>query len=294
MAVGDLYRIEYREQNRIKKYYLIREICTDNRKFTASHLITAGTPPTKTESNRCASLYGSDLELKCVAKAAKFRVERFIYDQYDDTDAAYEIEQNRLLLERKAELSGTPSSAEYISTCHGVSLSPDEVKKLFSTGAIPRGMTLDEVNIVQNLNNAVKSRKRKPLSTASLYKLHTELSRNLDAAPLSPDYEPKITQLLQKFYEQIKERYYPFEQCLLLYQTLQELLPEEQRFVDEVYARMLENYGYRILPSQARSWEETVSFVREENPLLQFDVRHLNEMKFKVKTGGKQKHLDFF
>ena len=294
MAVGDLYRIEYREQNRIRKYYLIREICTDNRKFTASHLITAGTPPTKTETNRCAAHYGSDLELKCVAKAAKYRAERFLYEEYDDTDAVYEIEQYRLLRERKEELSGSSSVSEYLASCDGVSISADDVKRLFSAGTIPRGMTLDEVNIVQNLSNAVSLRDGRPLTAAKCMKIHRELSRNLKINPLSPDVESKIAHRLKEFYAQIKERYYPFEQCLLLYRGLQELLPEETRFADEIYARLLNAYGYRILPCQARTWEDTVSFVREENPLLQFDIRHLNEMKFKVKSGGKQKQLDFF
>ncbi|HJJ47189.1 MAG TPA: hypothetical protein O0X32_02935 [Methanocorpusculum sp.] len=294
MAAGDLYRIEYREQNQNRKYYLIREICTDNRKFTASHLITAGTPPTKTEVKRCASHYGSDLELKCVAKAAKFRTGRYLYDRYDDADAVYEIEQYRLLWEWKSKLTGNNSIAEYISTCHGVSLSPDDVKRLLFTGIIPRGMTLAEVNIVQNLNNAVCFRDRKPLSAAKIYKVHKELSRNLSTSPLSPEFEPKIARRLKEFYAQIKDRYYPFEQCLLFYLDLQDLLPNESRLVDEIYARLLKNYGYNLLPSRARTWEETILFVHEENPILQFDIRRLNEMKFKVISGGKQKQLDLF
>ena len=83
-TAGDFYRIEFRIQNSVQKYYLIREIFSDAKKFSASRLITSGTPPTRTEVNRCASLYGFELELKCIAKAAKYRAEAKMRDTGHD------------------------------------------------------------------------------------------------------------------------------------------------------------------------------------------------------------------
>ncbi|HJJ54968.1 MAG TPA: hypothetical protein O0X50_02660, partial [Methanocorpusculum sp.] len=104
MTSSDLFRVEYREQNSVPKYYLVREIFSDSRKFSASRLITSGTPPAKAQISRCAALYGFDLELKCIAKAVKYRIEYFRYDLTDGGDALIELERYRLLQARKASL----------------------------------------------------------------------------------------------------------------------------------------------------------------------------------------------
>jgi hypothetical protein len=114
MTAGDFYRIEFRIQNSVRKYYLIREIFTDSKKFSASRLITSGTPPTRRETDRCASLFGFDLELKCIAKAAKYRAESFRFEEEIDTDAVFEIERYRLLTARKQTV------AFYLEYCIGV------------------------------------------------------------------------------------------------------------------------------------------------------------------------------
>lgn len=290
MAVGDLYRIDTREQNSVRKFYLIREICTDNRKFTASRLITSGTPPTRTEINRCASHYGFDLELKCVLKAAKFRVGHFRYDQYDDTDAFTAIEEYRLLQNRKELLTGENRIYEYIALSTGRTV--EEISRLFETGFIPRGIDLPGLNTVQNLYQVVKSRDRRPVTPQKIRRISAELTRFLEKDPV--ELPRDIPNLLKGFYARIKDGFHPFEQCLLLYQDLKTVLPEEPVLTNELYANLLENYGYPFLPADAASWEETVSFVKDQNPLLEFDIRHLNETKFKVRAGGKQKQLDLF
>jgi len=290
MAVGDLYRIEAREQNSTRKYYLIREICTDNRKFTASRLITSGTPPTRTEINRCASHYGFDLELKCVMKAVKFRVGHFHYDQYEDTDAFTAIEEYRLLQNRKQLLNGEDRITEYVALTIGRTV--EETGRLFGTGYIPRGMDLNSINIAQNLYHVVLSRDKKPMTPQKIRRIHMELNQFINEKPL--DLPREIPVLLKGFYGRIKEGFHPFEQCLLLYQDLMKVMPEEHILTSEIYANLLENYGYPFLPDEAFSWESTLSFVKENNPLLEFDIRHLNETKFKIRAGGQQKQLDFF
>jgi len=290
MASGDFYRVESRNQNSVPKYYLVREICTDNRKFTASHLITAGTPPTRTEVNRCASHYGFDLELKCIAKAAKYRVEHFHYDQYNDTDAFLAIEEYRLLQNRKQLLQNETRTAEYVAYTCG--RTKEEMEKMFTSGTIPRGMTLPQINTAQNLFFAVNSRNKKPMTPKKIENISEELSRFSGRKELVlPD---ELSALIKEFYSRIKEKFHPFEQCLLFHQDLEELLPNEHVLTNEIYANLLENYGYPFLPGEACSWESTITCVKEQNPLLEFDIRHLNETKFKVRAGGHQKQLDFF
>ncbi len=294
MTAGNFYRIEFRIQNSVQKYYLIREIFSDAKKFSASRLITSGTPPTRTEVNRCASLYGFELELKCIAKAAKYRAESFCYDQYDDTDAVFELERFRLLLARRMQLSTEEYAAAYIASIPEVTFEADEISKMFSTGIIPRGKTLSEVNLVQNLFNAFTMRNGKPLSLSRLCRLHAVLSANRESKPLSPEQKSLLEKRIAEFSKKIKSGFYPFEQCVLLYQDLTELLPEETVFLTEIYASLLAGHGYILFPADAQSFEEAVSFVRSANPGLEREVRRLNEEKFRVKAGGKQKQLDLF
>ena len=294
MTAGDFYRIEFRIQNSVQKYYLIREIFSDAKKFSASRLITSGTPPTRTEINRCASLYGFELELKCIAKAAKYRAEEYKYDQYDDADAVVELERFRLLLARRMQLSPEEYVSAYIASIPEVTFDADEIARMFSAGTIPRGKTLSEVNLVQNLFNAFYQRDGKPVSVSRLYKQHAVLSANLGGKPLSPDLRPALEKRIAEFSRKIKSGFYPFEQCVLLYQDLSELLPEETVFLTEVYASLLAGFGYILFPADAPTFEEAVSFVRFANPGLEREVRRLNEEKFRVKAGGKQKQLELF
>ena len=294
MTAGDFYRIEFRIQNSVQKYYLIREIFSDSRKFSASRLITSGTPPTRTEINRCASLYGFELELKCIAKAAKYRAENFRYDQYDDSDAVFELERFRLLLSRRMQLAPEDYAAAYIASCTGVTFTADEIAKMLNAGVIPRGKTLSEVNLVQNLANAVKMRDGKPISLPRITKLHAILSANLKEEGLALELRAALEKRITEFQEKIKAGFYPFEQCVLFYQDMQDLMADETVFLEEIYASLLAGFGYILFPADAPSFEEAVSFVRSANPGLEREVRRFNEEKFRVKAGGKQKQLELF
>ncbi len=291
MTAGDFYRIEFRIQNRIQKYYLVREIFSDARKFAASRLITSGTPPTRTEINRCASLYGFDLELKCIAKATKYRSEAFRYDTYDDRDAVIELERHRLLTARRMQFMKEEEMASSIAS-YDVGFSADEISQMLSSGKIPAGKTLQSVNRVQNLANAWKMRGRS-LSISHLYKLHAAVTANL-SAPLSPVHRPALEKRLTEFSQKIRAGFYPFEQCVLLYQDLQEMLDSEEFFVNAVYAEALSSFGYKIFPRDAQTYEDAVRFVTSKNPEIEMEVRRLNDEMFKVKTGGKQKKLELY
>ena len=294
MTAGDFYRIEFRIQNSIRKYYLVREIFSDARKFAATHLITSGTPPTRTEIDRCASIYGFELELKCITKAAKYRTARFLFDQTDDTDAVFELERFRLLTARKNQMKPADLFPAHGTSCTDVTFTEEEIAKLFSAGIIPRGKTLSEVNTVQNLKNAWQMRDGKMLTAAKLYKLHAVLSANLNRKPLDESLRPALEKLLKEFSGKIKDGFYPFEQCILLYQDLQHILPDEERFTEEVLCTLLSSFGYQIPAAYAKTFETAVDFAEQENPALEADIRQLNAALFTVKTGGKQKQLDLF
>lgn len=293
MNAGDFYRIEFRMQNNVRKYYLVREIFSDAKKFAASRLITSGTPPTRRETDRCASLYGFDLELKCITKAAKYRAAKFRYDTYDDTDAVLELERFRLLTARKMQMERAPLYPAFIASFADVTFDENEVEKMLSVGTIPRGKTLSEVNLVQNLFNAWNLREAKMPTVSRLYKLSAVLSANRDCKPLSLSLRPALEKCLQNFSGKIKDGFYPFEQCLLLYQDLSDLV-DDPVFAGEVYGSLLSFFGYPFTLEQAQSFASAVSYVEEENPALEYDVRRLNEALFTVKTGGRQKQLELF
>lgn len=298
MTAGDFYRVEFRMQNDVRKYYLVREIFSDAKKFTASRLITSGTPPTKTETNRCASLYGFDLELKCIEKAAKYRASAFRFDTYDDLDAVLDIERYRLLSQRLRKLTAKKNkmsleTASYIASFKDVGFTADEVISLFETGIVPTGKTLFSVNLVQNIANAVLMRETSALTTTRLYKIADTLSMNV-CEPIASKYRPALEKRLHEFSIKIKEGFYPLEQCIFLYHDLQEILPDYPMLTTEVYARQLALFGYNFNPKNSCDLEKAAKFVEVENPKLEREIRKLNETMFVVKTGKKQMRLELF
>ena len=295
MVAGDLFRVEFRVQNGVPKYYLIREIFSDSRKFAASRLITSGTPPAKAQTSRCAALYGFDLELKCITKAAKYRIEHFRYDLIDGGDEVFELERYRLLQTRKAELMTKDHFlTEFIAAAPGVDATPDEILQMFTDGTLPRGSNLQSVNVLQNLHNAIMLREKRPVNAARVARVEKILSANLRASELTETQRTGTDALLSAFYERIRQGFYPFEQCLLVYEGLQTLFPHNPLLTYEIYGELLESFGYRILPTNADSLEHAVSYSRTVIQELEREVRRLNEQKFRVKAGGKQKRLEFF
>lgn len=293
MSTDGLYRIEFRVQNAVKKYYLVREIFSDSRKFAASRLIKSGMAPTRTEINRCASLYGFDLELSCVQKAARFRTEKFTFEEYDDSDAVFEVEKYRCLLARREALAPRSYEAAYIASCKDVTLSAAEIERMFSAGTIPRGKTLAEINLVQNLHNAFRMRNNRPLTVPQVYKIQAVLSANLSEMPLSQSLRRPLEKVLRSFYQNMKQGYHPFEQSVFLARELQALLPDEPLLVGELFARTAARAGYVFFPVPDFSWETAVSYAKGRNLSLELEVRHLNAERFRVRAGGKQKQLEF-
>ncbi len=163
MSANELYRVEVRVQNGLKRYYLVREVNTDAKKFAATRMIKSGSKPTKSEISRCIALYGFDLEIKCMNKVAKFRAGKFSFERYADEDEYFELERFRYLLARRPPGDPEQETAVYISSAArtvDVVFTPAEVSRLFAAGEIPRGKRLSEINIIQNLKNAYQLREK--------------------------------------------------------------------------------------------------------------------------------------
>jgi len=295
MSANELYRVEVRLQNGLKRYYLVREVNTDAKKFAAARMIKSGSKPTKAEITRCIALYGFDLEMKCMNKVAKFRAGKFSFERYADEDEYFELERFRYLLARRPPGDPEQEKAAYISSTALLAdtvFTPAEVTRLFAAGEIPRGKRLSEINIIQNLKNAYQMREKNThLSPRLVYKIRDVITQNLDTAPLSDESKKTLAELIVSFDQKIKEKAHPFEQCLLFYEAFSAAFPEEGLLGAELFSRMTSGFGYCV-PSG--TWAETVSWVKKQNADLELEIRRSFDDLTKGKVGVRQKQLDFF
>ena len=295
MSANELYRVEVRIRNGLKRYYLVREVNTDAKKFAATRVIKSGTKPTKAEMSRTIALFGFDLEMKCMNKVAKFRAGKFTFEQYADEDEYFELERFRYLLARSPPGDPEREAAAYISAAArtaAVDFTPAEVSRLLSSGEIPRGKRLYDVNVVQNLHNAYRLHgKKERLTPKTVYRLQKILYQNIDVAPLSSQSKKDLAVLISSFNRKIKENAHPFEQCFLFYEAFLAQFPEAGLLAFELFSRMTAGFGYRI---PAGGWREMVAWVKNRNADLEFAVRRSFEEMTKGKIGVRQKQLDFF
>ncbi|MDO9522583.1 MAG: hypothetical protein Q7J08_02605 [Methanocorpusculum sp.] len=295
MSANELYRVEVRVQNGLKRYYLVREVNTDAKKFAAARMIKSGSKPTKAEITRCIALYGFDLEMKCMNKVAKFRAGKFSFERYADEDEYFELERFRYLLARRPPGDPAQETAAYISDAARIAdvvVTPAEVSRLFAAGEIPRGKRLSEINIIQNLKNAYQMReKHAHLTPRMVNTIRDVLTQNLDASPLSDESKKILAELIVSFDQKIKEKAHPFEQCFLLYEAFSAAFPEEGLLGAELFSRTTAGFGYRI---PAGTWAETIRWVKKQNADMEIEIRRSFDDLTKGKVGVRQKQLDFF
>ena len=295
MSANELYRVEVRVRNGLKRYYLVREVNTDAKKFAATRIIKSGTKPTKAEISRTIALFGFDLEMKCMNKVAKFRAGKFTFEQYADDNEYYELEKFRYLLARLPPENPELESAAYISAAArtaAVDFTPAEVSRLLSAGEIPRGKRLYDVNVVQNLHNAYRLHgKKERLTPKTVYRLQNILYQNIDAAPLTSQSKKDLAALISSFNQKIKENAHPFEQCFLFYEAFSDHFPEAGLLGFELFSKMTAGFGYRI---PVGSWPEMTAWAKNRNADMEFAVRRSFEEMTKGKIGVRQKQLDFF
>ncbi|HJJ29811.1 MAG TPA: hypothetical protein O0W87_02270 [Methanocorpusculum sp.] len=295
MSANELYRVEIRLQNGINRYYLVRELNTDAKKFAATRMIKSGSKPTKAEINRCIGLYGFDLEMKCQNKVAKFRAGKFSFERYADEDEYYELERFRYLLSQGPPADVESEMAAHIATAAklvDVIVTPTEVSRLFSTGEIPRGKRLSEINILQNLKNAyLLQGKKDRLTVRTVLLLQDVLTQNLGYVSLSAELKKTLEGLIASFDQKIKENAHPFEQCFLFHEAFSLLFPEEVLLGAELFSRLTTGFGYRV---PIGSWNEIIDWVKKQNGILEVEIHRSFADLTKEKVGVRQKQLDFF
>ncbi|HJJ47642.1 MAG TPA: hypothetical protein O0X39_01435 [Methanocorpusculum sp.] len=290
MKPENLYRIEKRLQNGLNNYYIIREICSGGRKFSASHLIRKGTVPSRSEILRCAGMFGFDLEMKCIDKAAMYRAEKLRTDSEADEADLYELERFRLLQMFSDEFIVQREYFDEVADFDEISFTCDELKKMFESGKIPAGKTLSEVTCALNLRDAVLLRKKERVTCAGLKKLYAAIHVHEDKTLSDSDAESLLA-AVSAFYARVRAGYHPLEQAAIFFEEFSGKVPDEKIFGREVFNRLVRPFGYRFA---AGSFNDMVVFAREENVLLELDLRRFISAEFKVHSGARQRQLDFF
>ena len=291
MKPENLYRVEKRLQNGLNTYYIIREIFSGGRKFSASHLIKKGTVPARAEIVRCAGMFGFDLEMKCIDKAAKYRTAHFRTDSEADEADIFELERFRLLTRFSETFITLRDVFDEIAAFDEVMFTRDELKRMFESGKIPAGKTLFDVRLALNLKDAVSLRKKERVNAAALKKLYAQLHLHEEASALSDADLQGVMKGVLAFYARVRAGYHPLEQAAIFYEEFAARLPDEKIFGREIFNRLVLPYGYNLF---AGAWGDMIFTAREQNPLLEMDVRRFLSAEFRVHSGARQRQLDFF
>lgn len=290
MKPEDLYRIEKRLQNGLNTYYIVREIFSDGRKFSASHLIKKGTMPARAEVIRCAGMYGFDLEMKCIDKAAKYRAAHLSTDSEADESDIFELERFRLFTKFSEEYINPREIWDEIAGFDEITFTRDELKRMFESGKIPAGKTLSEVKTALNGKDAVSSRKKERICGASLKKLYALLHAHEEAVLEEADLQA-VMKKISVFYSRVSAGYHPLEQAAMVFEEISSLMPDEKMFVCEIFNRLILAHGYRFAAS---GFSDMVYCAREANALMELDLRRFLSAEFRVHSGARQRQLDFF
>lgn len=234
-----LYRVEERLQNGTWKYYLLREMHSNSRKFRATKLIKSGTSPTEAELARVVLLYGFELEMKCCEKIANYRVKTFRYEHPPQENLYVQLERYRYLdiryhdfltddeyrkHVREHEFHYIHESAKTI----GCTFTFSDVAEMLTTGKIPDETYLRDVNEVQNMYACALLRNRHPrkVTAALILRIRAMMLEKIEETePVRPETEAAIQQTLDRYYQRIQKGFHPFEQMILWYKAFRHLHP---------------------------------------------------------------------
>ncbi|MDO5844307.1 MAG: hypothetical protein Q4Q53_04070 [Methanocorpusculum sp.] len=292
MKVEDLFRVDERLRNGLKKYYLVCELFSSSKKFAVSHLIKTGTKPTKSEIIRSAGLFGFDLETNTIDKAAKYSSEIFNFDKFASDDDFYEIEKYKYLTRLFFKMTNEPPREKIISKFHGITFSENEISKMFESGKIPDGKFLPEVNLIQNLNSSLNYPLHKKITLRSVEKIRERLYNNFDVKEFDSGNQAVLENIISEFNKKISENYHPLEQCIILSEALFDNF-QDRILASFILCRTALVLGYFVTPDIS-SWENTVEFIKSENEVLEKAVRKKISSEFKVASGARQRQLDCF
>ncbi len=323
-----LYRVEDRLQNGTRKYYLLREVNSNSRKFRAAKLIKCGTPPTDAEIARIVLLYGFDLEMKCCEKIADYRVKTFRYELNPNKNAYVQLERYRYLDMRyhdyltPEEYRAHVREHEYhyihesVKTV-GCTFTFPEVVQMLDTGKIPNEKFLRDVNEIQNIYACASLRNRHPRKvTVSLtLRLREMILEKIDTPEkLEPQMEEAIQQTLDRYYHRVGKGYHPFEQMIIWYQAFHQLQPFKagsKRVAREVVHYMAMANGYPLsfqtsaqvvdnaslfadLDLEKNIPEILSKYMGDKLPELEMELRRRIHETWDLRGDKLQKQLDTF
>lgn len=231
MDNSQYFQIQERIQNKVKKYYLLREVNSDSRKFRATKLIKSRTPPTKDEVARAILLHGFDLEMKVCSKVASFRTKNFKYAFPGDDDAYFELERYRYLDMRYHELASAAELSKHLKHrdlhfIHQTAKSDNctftfhEVEQMLVHGKVPSGKYLRDINEIQNRAELVAMRNEdlKKVTLSLIQKIHRIHCHGIEKPEeLTPLMKDNLQNLIDGFYQKLKEGYHPYEQTMIWY-----------------------------------------------------------------------------
>ncbi|MDU9375443.1 hypothetical protein McpSp1_00150 [Methanocorpusculaceae archaeon Sp1] len=325
----DIYfRIEPRVQNGVVKYYLLREVNSDSRKFRASKLIKTGVMPTDAEISRTILLHGFELEMKCCEKVASYRVENFKYEHAVDGKAYFLLEKYRYLDLRYHDYLTAEEIKDHINDheyhyihesakTNGNTFTFSEVATMLETGRVPNGKFLRDVNEIQNLHTCSVMRNANPrkVTPSFIQRLRNTIVANIhEPEKLTRENEIAVQKQLTKCYKRIADGYHPAEQVFLWHREFRILKPFRigtRRVAREVVHYMILPFGYPLafqssmqtIGEDGRVYERDFDkiipelfekYIGNRIPELEAELRRRINEKWDIQRNKLQKQLDIY
>ncbi|MDV0443875.1 hypothetical protein [Methanorbis rubei] len=325
----DIYfRIEPRVQNSVVKYYLLREVNSDARKFRASKLIKAGVMPTDAEVSRSILMHGFDLEMKCCEKVASYRVQNFRYEHAADENAYLLLEKYRYLDLRYHDYLNPEEIKDHIKDHEyhyvhqsaktiGNTFTFSEVAAMLDTGKIPNGKFLRDVNEIQNLYacSVLRNADTRKVTLALIQKLRNMILANIQTPEkLTRENEIAVQKQLTRFYKRVADGYHPAEQVFLWHREFRTLKPFQigtRRVAREVVHYMILPFGYPLAFQSSmqtigedgrvydRNFDKVIpelfeKYIGNRIPELEAELRKKINEKWDIQKNKLQKQLDLY
>ncbi len=300
----DIYfRIDTRVQNGVVKYYLLREVNSDSRKFRASKLIKAGVMPTDAEISRAILLHGFDLEIKCCEKVASYRIKNFRYE-YAANEEAYRLLEKYRYLDMRLHDYLTPEEYKahvkdreyhYIhesAKTAGNTFTFSEVVMMLDTGKIPNGKYLRDVNEIQNLRACTMLRNKNPrkVTPALIQRMRNMILANIEEPEkLSRENEIAVRHQLDTYYKKLADGYHPAEQMFLWHREFRTLKPFRvgtRRVARELIHYMVLPLGYPL------AFQSSLQTIGEDGRVVDRDIDRIIPEFFEKYIGNRIPELE--
>ncbi|MCL2691797.1 MAG: Fic family protein [Candidatus Bathyarchaeota archaeon] len=273
------YRLEQRKLHNNKHvYYLVKDLKINGKKIKISKSIGSN-KPTDEEVEKLSEKYAYEIEEKALTKEAEINSELFNTNYLDKKVIAI-LENIRSLYKKYTNLLTTDESQVYeqnfeIQYVHGTTsiegntLTFSQTKDLLLNEILPENKTLREVNEVQNFKKVKEYREKHTgkVTLEFIKELHNLIVNNIDynsaghfrrinslaisgcELEVTPSelIESELTDIINKYYTNLKTLYHPFEEAILFHYRFEMIHPFTDgngRVGREVLNYMLRKSGY--------------------------------------------------